>query len=99
MECISKVFPGVVVDKYVVMPNHIHAIIVLKEHGVGLSTVIGQYKTAVTRKIRSAAPNMIVWQRSFHDHIIRNQKSYELIWSYIDSNPYRWKEDLFFVES
>ena len=95
---IPSVFPNVVVDKAVVIPNHVHAIVVLKDDQVNLSTVIGKYKAAVTRAIREKEPNKIIWQRSFHDHIIRNQKRYELIWSYIDTNKYRWKDDKFYVE-
>ena len=37
-----------------------------------------------------------VWQRSFHDHVIRNQKRYERIWQYIDNNPQKWEEDCFY---
>ena len=98
MESIPQIFPSIVVDKYVVMPNHVHAILVLQDNRVDLTTVVGQYKTAVTRRIRSLTPNLLVWQRSFHDHIIRDQKRYELIWSYIDTNQYRWKDDKFYVD-
>ena len=98
LEHITSVFPGIIVDKAVIMPNHVHAIVVLQDDGINLSTVIGQYKSAVTKRIRENEPGKIVWQRSFHDHIIRNQEGYERIWSYIDTNRYRWKDDKFYVE-
>lgn len=98
LQSIEDIFPGVTVDKYVVMPNHVHAIIVLNGQGADLTTVIGQYKSAVSKKIHQKDPSACVWQRSFHDHIIRNQQSYEKIWSYIDTNRYRWKDDKFYVE-
>lgn len=92
---ISEHFENVYIDKFVIMPNHVHAIVVV-EKSTNLTTVIGQYKSFVTRKIHEHQPNLVVWQRSFHDHIIRNKKSYEKIWNYIDTNPMKWSEDCFF---
>lgn len=37
-----------------------------------------------------------LWQKSFHDHIIRNEREYRMIWEYIDTNPFRWTEDCFY---
>lgn len=84
MKKIGDHYNGVHIDNFVIMPNHIHAIVVIK-NGVGLEKkaaldkIIGQYKSGVSRKIRKAVPDMKIWQRSFHDHIIRNQVSYEKI--------------------
>ena len=86
------------VDKYVVMPNHVHMILVIKNSGeVDLAQIIGQFKSGVTREVRKAQPNIRLWQRSFHDHVIRNQKQYEKIWSYIENNPLKWQEDCFYM--
>ena len=95
---ISDHFPGVRVDKYVVMPNHIHAIIVLEENCAALPVIVGQYKSHVTRLIRRQSPALPVWQDSFHDHVIRNQTGYEKIWRYIEENPAKWKDDCFYCE-
>ena len=91
-------FPNVEIDKYIVMPNHIHAIIVLQEGASSLSTVLGQYKSYVTRRIHSLEPQLDVWQTSFHDHVIRDQHGYTQIWNYIDSNRQKWQEDCYFAE-
>ncbi len=96
---IHRHFPNVIVDKAVVMPNHIHAIIILSNHQTNLSTVLGLYKSSVTKQIHSVSPNEIVWQSSFHDHVIRNQRSYEHIWNYIDGNPSKWEEDCFYIHT
>ena len=95
---IEKVFPFIVLDKYVVMPNHIHGIFVIEDETgkQNLTTVLAQYKMSVTKKIRKIDPKIVVWQRSFHDHIIRNQASYEKIWMYIEDNPRKWDEDCFY---
>ena len=100
MEELAEHFRGVRVDKYVIMPNHLHTIIVIeRENSANLSVVIGQYKAAVSKRIRERHPDMVVWQRSFHDHVIRDQAGYEKIWNYIDTNPLRWREDCFFIQA
>ena len=98
---IPQIHPKIQLDKYVVMPNHIHGIFVVsaEKSNMGLedlSIVIGQYKMSVTKQIRRQEPDRKVWQRSFHDHIIRSQKGYEKIWMYIEDNPRKWKEDCFY---
>ena len=91
-------FQGVRVDKFVVMPNHIHAILILEDGKTNLSDVVGQYKSAVTRNLRKAGWDQPIWQSSFHDHVIRDQMDYERIWTYIDANPVRWIDDCFYTE-
>ena len=95
---IPKHFPSVFVDKFVVMPNHVHGIIVLQDSGADVPTVVGQYKAFVTKQIRKREPDVQIWQTSFHDHVIRSQEKYEKIWNYIEGNPAKWCEDCFFVE-
>jgi hypothetical protein len=58
-----------------------------------LPTIIGQYKSGVSR-----AAGFPVWQKSYHDHIIRNHFDYEEIWLYIQQNPQKWLNDLFYTE-
>lgn len=96
---IEKHFSGIRVDKYVIMPNHVHLILVIKNSQIptNLNTVIGLYKSGVSREIHKIKPGLEVWQRSFHDHVIRNQRDYEMIWSYIDTNPLRWEMDRFYT--
>ena len=96
---IPKHFPSVCVDKYVVMPNHVHAIIAINQAGISLPLVVGQYKSYVSRSIHRIAPMLNVWQTSFHDHIIRDQHDYQRIWEYIDTNPQKWQEDCFYSDS
>ena len=95
---IPQYYPGVEIDKFVVMPNHIHIIMVLddRDDNPSISKIVALYKAGVTKQLRKLKPNLQVWQRSFHDHIIRNQKGYEKIWTYIDNNPAKWEMDKFF---
>ncbi|MCI7639964.1 MAG: transposase [Clostridiales bacterium] len=96
-EKIEHHFPDVIVDKFVVMPNHVHGILVLQSGSTNLPTVIGQYKSYVSKKIHGFDADCKVWQASFHDHVIRNQKDYERIWLYIEGNPMRWGDDCFYL--
>ena len=82
------------IDKFVVMPNHIHAIIVLRETpqraGQSLPVILAQYKSAVTKKLASYLPGRKIWQKSYYYRIIRNEQMYREVWQYIDENPLRW---------
>ncbi len=85
-------YAGVVIDKFVIMPNHIHLIVILEDSGGDgtppLQNVIGQLKSYTTNKFGNP-----LWQRSYHDHIIRGEKDYQKIWEYIETNPLKWELD------
>ena len=80
------------IEKNVVMPNHIHMIINLLATGdrgrSPLQYVVRNFKSYVTKNAGYSP-----WQRSFHDHIIRNQEDYNRIAEYIKNNPARWADD------
>jgi putative transposase len=59
-----------------------------------ISSIVGGYKSAVTRHARRAG-FVFGWQGRFHDHIIRNNDEYQQINDYIETNPLRWAEDRF----
>ena len=76
-------YKNIKIDKYVIMPNHIHAIIVIENKTAGaspcptLSDIICTFKSLSTNKIhKNFMPNIKIWQTSFHDHIIRNEMDY-----------------------
>jgi len=96
LQKLENCYEGVKIDRCIVMPNHIHAIIVLENANASLNKIIGLYKSGVSRRIRTIDPELQVWQRSFHDHIIRNQAAYEKIWNYVEYNGKKWEEDCFF---
>ena len=93
---IPKHYTDIKLDKYIVMPDHIHGIlyIVGNRHACSLQTrrqnqklpiVIGSYKSAVTKKINKTI--FFEWQKSFFDEIIKNEKEYLIIKKYIANNP------------
>ncbi len=53
-------------------------------------------KSLSSRQAKPDLSGMPLWQRSFHDHVIRNDQDYQMIWKYIDENPARWADDCFY---
>ncbi|MBQ7034004.1 MAG: transposase [Clostridia bacterium] len=96
IQYINGNYIGISIDKYVIMPNHIHLIVILEDSGGDgtppLQNVIGQLKSYTTNKFGNT-----LWQRSYHDHIIRGEKDYQKIWEYIDTNPLKWELDCFYT--
>ena len=94
------------VDCYVIMPNHIHLLLsVMKDDGRGnpsptVDTAMGWLKYQITKEINKlrGTPGEKLLQRSFFDHIIRNQDDYYEIYKYIYENPMRWKFDKFYAD-
>ena len=95
------------IEKYVIMPDHIHMIIRLdngsmwastptyKKVGAdayirpknNIATIVRSIKTLTTKEI-----GVSIFQRSYYDHVIRNQQDYNEVWEYIENNPARWLE-------
>ena len=89
---IGKIYPNVTVDSYVIMPDHIHLILIIHSdecgramHAPTMMRVIQQMKGYITKQIGSS-----IWQKSFFDHIIRNREDYEEHVKYIYENPMKW---------
>ena len=99
MTVLSNTHEDVTVDKYIIMPNHIHMIIFIStqsgrtQFAPTVSRIIKQFKGSVTKQI--GAP---IWQRSFYEHVIRGEEEYLKILKYIDENPIKWAQDKYFVE-
>ena len=100
--------PYVKLGKYVIMPNHVHGILVFVDDGVGatrrvaptlqsgsLGAVMGQFKSIVTKRINGLqnVSGRPIWQRNYDERIIRNEREMDRIHRYIESNPSMWAED------
>lgn len=101
-------YPGVSGEHFVVMPNHAHGIVEIQQMETGsaptLSAVIQAFKRLSTfRYIQRVKSGQLpffekhIWQRSFHDHVIRVAKDHLRIWEYIENNPLKWELDCFYV--
>ena len=99
----SNNIPEISVEKYVIMPNHIHLILLVKNN-IGTSKAPSPTNNIISHSISTLKRFVIrdvgenIFQRSFHDHIIRGENDYLKIWNYIDTNPQKWEEDCFYTE-
>ena len=91
INAISSHYLNVEVAKYCIMPDHVHMILLIFPDENGriisaptVSTVIGQMKRWVTKQL-----GFCIWQKSFHDRIIQNEKGYHEVCKYIDENPFK----------
>ncbi len=107
---IPRHISGVRLDEFAIMPNHIHGIIIIEKKVSNnffpgeesydptkmlIPIIVQQFKSAVTRKIRFTLGDFSFgWQRSFYDHIVRNERAFFNIRKYIAENPVRWELDI-----
>jgi REP element-mobilizing transposase RayT len=128
---IPEHFPFVKLGEHVVMPNHVHGIVIIDKpvetqnfaspqpppppppqspqppsqqpgsknkfgpQSQNLASIIRGFKIGVTQNARLINPRF-AWQSRYHDHIIRDQESFERISAYIKNNPANWKKDKFY---
>ena len=96
-------FQKIELDYYIIMPNHIHGILImnktvetrhassLQHKNITLSNVVGSFKSAVTKHVRELGYKDFAWQPRFYDRIIRNEKELYNIRKYIKQNPLKWE--------
>jgi len=114
----AEVRTEIVLDEFVVMPNHFHGIVFitygdqlpvsypnrahsrapLQRPARSLGSLVAQFKAVVTTRVRKEfhSPRQHVWQRNYHEHIIRNPRELSQIRKYIRENPLKWHLDEYF---
>ena len=96
---LEKRYTFLKIDHYVIMPNHIHAILIIKDDPAGASPrptvadIVCAYKSITTAKCKKYQPIQKLFQTSFYDHVIRNREDYYETVRYIMGNPSKWLED------
>ena len=96
LQLIEIRFQGVTVEDYVIMPDHIHAVIFLRGKAGGaspsptLNDVICAFKSLTSRSCKQKYGIEKMFQRSFAEHIVRDREDYETRRKYIYENPKRW---------
>ena len=113
-EWLAERHPYVTLDEYIVMPNHLHGIILISDQCRGgsrtaqmplppkpLGRLIGAFKTVSTKRIRIEDKSLRtpIWQRNYYEHVIRNEKEMAAIREYIVNNPINWELDKYNPES
>ncbi len=87
---------GIELDAFVVMPNHVHGIIVIDGMiQCPLPEIVRQLKTFSARRINKmrGTPGIQVWQRNYYEHVIRGEEDLKILREYIDNNPAKWQLD------
>ena len=99
---LEQKYPGVELDYFVVMPNHVHFILFITgaHTGAPLPEIVKWFKTQTTNAyiagVRSGEfpPfDRHVWQRNYYEHVIRNEQDLFSARNYIQGNPLKWRED------
>lgn len=104
LESLPERFDNIRIDNYVIMPNHIHAILVIMKQveGCTVGQIVGTFKSLSYRRISDKYNEKgmglgKLWQRNYYEHIIRNSGAYDKITDYILSNPERWAVDDMYI--
>ena len=101
LQDMREFYNDIYLEKYVVMPNHIHLLLQVKNMGntpnsmqnSRLSQFVGTFKRFCNRQY-----GRNIWQSRSYDHVIRGDEDYRTIWEYIDNNARKWKDDQFWSE-
>ena len=99
LQLLEERYSGLFVDCYVIMPNHIHVILILREEAAGASPrptimdAVCAYKSLTTIECKRNGFFGKLFQTSFHDHVIRSREDYERHLKYVVENPMRWIYD------
>jgi REP element-mobilizing transposase RayT len=101
---IAVIRPWIALDEFIVMPDHLHGILVFKEDSgnsasvapsriaaSSLGAVIGQFKSNCTKEIWRTGHKDFAWQERFFDQIVRNERALASLRAYIRDNPLRWE--------
>ena len=89
-------YENLTVDKYVIMPDHIHLLLTINEpdghpgRGVPTRTSVIARFVGTLKRFCNKEYGENIWQSRYYDHVIRNQQDYNEVWEYIDNNPRKW---------
>jgi putative transposase len=97
---LAEQYSYVVLDEFIVMPNHFHGILIIEEQEpagarLSLGRLISAFKARTTRDINRLrnTPGKTFWQKDFYEHVIRGERDLAKIRDYIVNNPMQWAAD------
>ena len=102
---LSVIYPDCILDAFVVMPNHVHGIIMIEaamtvfrnkqRRNMLISKMIGRFKMQTAKQINQYqnTRGQSFWQKNYYDRVIRNELELNRIREYIENNPARWRDD------
>ena len=99
----NEFYDYICVDKYVIMPNHIHLLLSITNSENGTSRTPSPTNSIVAKFVSTFKRfcnkeyGIDIWQRMSNDHIVRGEDDYKKIWEYIDTNIIRWQMDCLYT--
>ena len=100
---LSEHTPNICLEKWVIMPNHVHILVKVLPDNSGASRMprptngtIPKFVSALKR-FTNKEHHIQLWQNGYFDHIVRDEEDFLRIWRYIDNNPAVWLEDKYYV--
>ena len=85
-------YEGIEHDMFVFMPNHLHGIVVL-DGNCPLSGVMMKFKSWTGHQFAQRNPGATLWQKSYHDHVVRGDEDLAQLREYFSNNPLKWALD------
>ncbi len=106
IQSIESAYSDITLMNYVVMPNHIHLIVMIysddniyrKSQTKSSANDVIPLMISALKKFVNKETGIDIWQRSYHDHIVRSESAFNTIWEYVDGNPVRWRKDCFYCD-
>ena len=99
IKTMNEIYKNINVQHYVIMPNHIHLLIRIRDDGrsgtpapTKGNAVVARFVSTFKRFCNKEYGDNI-WQRGYYDHVIRDQRDYDDIYRYIENNPTQWELD------
>jgi REP element-mobilizing transposase RayT len=102
----EQIRDNVTLNEWIIMPNHLHGVLIIEHSDVettrrvvstlkpnSLGSIVGQFKSITTKRIRMLGYSHFAWQSGFYDHIIRSERSLRKIQEYIINNSLKWELD------
>ena len=97
---LEKFYPWLTVANYVIMPNHVHLLLLVQDGPPGTSAPTSKaipQLISTMKRFANRECGTPLWQRGYYDHILRNEQDFLLHWDYIESNPGKWAEDEYYI--
>ncbi len=100
-------YKNILIPNFIIMPNHVHFIIEIDNNTrqeqspcPTIGDVVCTLKSITTKEanLLDNTKGRKIWQYRYHDHIIRNEKEYQQIWQYIDTNTIKWQIDCYYTK-
>jgi REP element-mobilizing transposase RayT len=100
LENINLRYNDVTLSNYVIMPNHVHMIMTVRIGTPRAASPTKSYIPAIINALKSLSSKECgkpIWQRGYYDHIIRDDIDFGIKYEYIETNPVRWTDDMYFI--